>query len=101
MADRKRLSLWRLIVAWVLVVVLAAIWISFFADGYVVAGRSKIHYTRSADPVVYWLIMLWYGGMTGYFAYCLVRTKIAPPPSAVVEPDRTPRDWMGNPLDRK
>jgi hypothetical protein len=100
MADQKSLPLWRLVIGWVLVSVLAGIWIACLVEGEVVVGkRGKMHYTRAGDPVAYWLSMLWYAAVTGYIAYYLARTKR----SAVVTPelDRTPRDWMGNPLDPK
>ena len=68
--------------------------------GEVVIPKSHDHFQRSREPGGYWFGIAFYAAIAAFLIHCLLTTKPHPrqPPKP---PDLTPRDWMGNPLDRK
>jgi hypothetical protein len=90
---------WRIVVGWCVIALLGFILVHSLIEGDVVWGKSvKVHYTRSRDPGVYWLTIAFQSLILGILTYSSL--KIKPETKEPPKPDPTPRDWMGNPLDR-
>lgn len=101
MAEEKTSPLSRIVFGWVGTLLFAAIIAYSLIDGDVALGRhSRIHFLRAKDPLAYWLTESFYIVLLGCSVYYLARVKraVAAKP---VEPDPTPRDWMGNPVEKK
>jgi hypothetical protein len=100
MNTARTAPLWRIVVGWCTIALLGLILIHGLIEGDVVWGKSvKVHYTRSRDPAAYWFTIAFQTFVLGFITHALLKTKpeIKEPP----KPDLTPRDWMGNPVDRK
>lgn len=98
--DRKTAPLWRIVLGWGGAAIYGLLIILCLSQGYVVVGKhEKVQYTRSHEPAMYWLVIALYLLVFGIVIHSLVNTK--PTVAAPTKPDLTPRDWMGNPLNRK
>lgn len=100
MSDPKTVSRWK-IGLWIGMAGLLLGMVAYgLIEGEVVIGRHHDHYLRSREPGGYWFGIAFYATLTGILIYSLLKAK-PHPRTPRQPPDLTPRDWMGNPLDRK
>lgn len=100
MPEPKTIPRWK-IGLWIVMAALLLAWIGdSLIEGEVVMGKSHTHYLRRENPGGYWFGIAFYSVILGILIHALLTSK--PHPKKPPQPlDLTPRDWMGNPLDRK